>query len=114
MDEQFNCLKDFNLLPLRLRFFQNLTFFIFSLVNGKKNVTLLRTINSYKKVRITRASFVEPVFKTVLYQFSFVTIAIRLLNAFIFKSVHIEEKKFRSACEAVLLSLYKANIKFWT
>jgi hypothetical protein len=114
MDEQFNCLKDFNLLPLRLRFFQNLTFFIFSLVNGKKNVTLLRTINSYKKVRITRASFVEPVFKTVLYQFSFVTIAIRLLNAFIFKSVHIEEKKFRSACEAVLLSLYKANNKFWT
>ena len=92
MDEQFNCLKDFNLLPLRLRFFQNLTFFIFSLVNGKKNVTLLKTINSYKKVRITRASFVEPVFKTVLYQFSFVTIAIRLLNAFIFKSVHIEEK----------------------
>ena len=58
MDEQFNCLKDFNLLPLRLRFFQNLTVFIFSLVNGKKNVTLFKTINSYKKVRITRVSFV--------------------------------------------------------
>jgi hypothetical protein len=31
IDNQFNILKDFKLLPLKLRIFQNITFFIFSL-----------------------------------------------------------------------------------
>ena len=114
IDNQFNILKDFKLLPLKLRIFQNITFFIFSLLSGKQNGTLLKTINSFKKTRVLRASFEEPIFKTVLYQFSFVSISIRLLNSFIFKNIRVEEKIFRSAFEATILSLYKANNKFWT
>jgi hypothetical protein len=39
---------------------------------------------------------------------------IRLLNAFIFKSLHLEKKIFRSAFEASSLQLYNAHNKHWT
>ena len=32
----------------------------------------------------TRSNFAEPKFKTVLYQYSFLSISVRLLNSFIF------------------------------
>jgi hypothetical protein len=114
IDEQFNTLKNFKLLPLELRFFQNLVFFIFSLTKSKRNSALSREINSHKKLRPLRTFFNEPIFNTVLYQFSFLTISIKLLNSFIYKNIHIEDKMFRSAFEATILESYKANNKFWT
>ena len=89
-------------------------FIIFSLTKSKRNSALSREINSHKKLRPLRTFFNEPIFNTVLYQFSFLTISIKLLNSFIYKNIHIEEKMFRSAFEATILESYKANNKFWT
>ncbi len=115
LEEQFNVLKHYNLLPLNIRLFQNLVFFIFSLVQGNRPSTILKTINSFKKIRVTRTHFFEePIYKTVLYKYSCVSIAIRLLNAFIFKSLHLDKKIFRSAFEASSLQLYNAHNKHWT
>ena len=69
VDEQFNHLKSFNILPLQLRFFQNVVLFIFSLIKSNRESYMLQKINEYKKGRVTRSNFAEPKFKTVLYQF---------------------------------------------
>ncbi len=64
IDEQFNKLKSYKLLPLRLRQFQNLVYFIFSLVKSNRMNSLLETINSFKKKRVTRNVFKEPISNT--------------------------------------------------
>ena len=66
IDEQYNTLKSFKILPLQLRFFQNMVYFIFSLIKGNRKNRLLQTINACKKIRSTRMNFVE----TALYQYS--------------------------------------------
>ena len=112
IEEQYNTLKHYKLLPLNIRLFQNLVFFIFSLVQGNRTSTLLKSINSLKKIRVTRTHFFEePTYKTILYKYSFISISIRLLNAFIFKSLNIEKNLFRSAFEASSLQLYNAHKK---
>jgi len=116
IEEQYNTLKHYKLLPLNIRLFQNLVFiFIFFLVQENRTSTLLKSINSLKKIRVTRTHFFEePTYKTILYKYSFISISIRLLNAFIFKSLNIEKNLFRSAFEASSLQLYNAHKKHWT
>ena len=113
VDEQFNHLKSFNILPLQLRFFQNVVLFIFSLIKGNRESYMLRKINECKKGRVTRSNFAEPKFKTVLYQYSFLSISVRLLNSFIFKHLSDNEKTFRSAFQSSILLLFNGNKKFW-
>jgi hypothetical protein len=115
IEEQYKTLKHYKLLPLNIRLFQNLVYFIFSLVQGNRSSTLLKSIKSLKKIRETRTHFFEePIYKTILYKYSFISISIRLLNAFIFKSLNIEKNLFRSAFEASSLQLYNAHKKHWT
>ena len=113
VDEQFNHLKSFNILPLQLRFFQNVVLFIFSLIKSNRESYMLRKINECKKGRVTRSNFAEPKFKTVLYQYSFLSISVRLLNSFIFKHLSDNEKTFRSAFQSSILLLFNGNKKFW-
>ena len=45
---------------------------------GNRTSALLKTINSFKKIRVTRTHiFAEPIYKTVLYKYSCVLISIR-------------------------------------
>ena len=74
---------------------------------------MLQKINEYKKGRVTRSNFAEPKFKTVLYQYSFLSIPVRLLNSFIFKHLSDNEKTFRSAFQSSILLLFNGNKKFW-
>ncbi len=71
-------LKTFRLLPLKLRFFQNFVFFVFSLVKTKNENVLSTSLESLRKTRETRAFFNQPLFDTNLYKFSFLSIGIKL------------------------------------
>ena len=114
ISEQYDHLKSLRLMPLRLRFFQNLVFFLFSLIKSQHKNVLTRSIDSLKKIRTTRSYFNQPLFETNLYKFSFMSIAIRLLNSFIYTNVNNTDTIFRSAFEKVSLTLYHSNTKHWT
>ena len=114
ISEQYNHLKTFRLMPLRLRFFQNFVFFLFSLIKCRHKNVLTQSIESLKKNRTTRSYFNQPVFETNLYKFSFMSISIRLLNSFIYSNVNNTEIIFRSAFDKVSLTLYHSNTKHWT
>jgi hypothetical protein len=114
LEEQYQHLKSFRLLPLKLRFFQNLVFFIFTLVKIRRPSILLQSIDSLKKTRVTRQPFSLPISNTNLYINSFLSISIRLLNSFIFCNLIKTELTFRSEFKKVILSLYKSNMKHWT
>ncbi len=96
-------------MPLRLRFFQNFVFFIFSLIKCRHKNALNQSIDSLKKNRTTRSHFNQPLFETNLYKFSVMSIAIRLLNSFIYTNVNNTETIFRSAFEKVSLTLYRGG-----
>jgi hypothetical protein len=49
ISEQYDHLKSFRLMPFRLRFFQNLVFFLFSLIKSQLNSVLPQFIHSLKK-----------------------------------------------------------------
>ncbi len=87
LNDQFEHLKTFRLLPLKLRFFQNFVFFVFSLVKTKNENVLSTSFESLRRTRETRAFFNQPLFDTNLYKFSFLSIAIKLLNSFIYSNV---------------------------
>jgi hypothetical protein len=114
ISEQYDHLKSFRLMPLRLRFFQNFVFFLFSLIKSRHKNALNQSIDSLKKNRTTRSHFNQPIFESNLYKFSFMSIAIRLLNSFIYSNVNNTETIFRSAFEKVSLTLYHSNTKHWT
>ena len=114
LNDQFEHLKTFRLLPLKLRFFQNFVFFVFSLVKTKNENVLSTSLESLRKTRETRAFFNQPLFDTNLYKFSFLSIAIKLLNSFIYSNVKNTEIIFRSAFEKVILTLFNTNSKHWT
>ena len=114
ISEQYNHLKTFRLMPLRLRFFQNFVFFLFSLIKCRHKNVLTQSIESLKKNRTTRSYFNQPVFETNLYKFSFMSISIRLLNSFIYSNVNNTDIIFRSAFDKVSLTLYHSNTKHWT
>ena len=95
--EQFNYLKQFTLLPLKMRFFQNFVFFTFTLLKENKENVLLNSVLNLKRERSLRFSvFHEPKYLTSLYQFSFISIAIRLLNSFINSNLWLSDTSFRS------------------
>ena len=114
IEEQLLILKNYTLLPLKLRFFKNFVFFVFSLIKYDRKSSILNSIKSLRKTRVTRALFYEPLSNTNLYKFSFISIYIKLLNNFIYKYVSLEEKLFRSTFEATIIVLYNANFKHWT
>jgi hypothetical protein len=107
-------LKNYKLLPLKLRFFKNFVFFVFSLIKYDRKSAILNSIKSLRKTRATRAFFDEPLSNTNLYKFSFISISIKLLNNFIYKYVSLEEKLFKSIFEATIIVLYNANFKHWS
>ena len=112
--EQFNKLKSIKLLPLRLRQFQNLVFFIFSLVKSNRMNSLLETINSFKKQRVTRNVFKEPISNTNLYKYSFISISVKLLNNFIFQNLGLSDVNFRNTFETSIYIIYKNCSRYWT
>ena len=67
IEQQLMVLKDYTLLPLKLRFFKNFVFFVFMLVKSNRISTLLNSIKALKKSRVTRSYFDEPISKTDLY-----------------------------------------------
>jgi hypothetical protein len=79
---QYEHLKTFKLLPIRLRYFQNFVFFTFNLFKENRAGTLLDSFRSHKKTRTLRNDSIYhvPKFNTSLYEFSFISIAIKLLN----------------------------------
>jgi hypothetical protein len=109
ISEQYSHLKSFRLTPLRLRFFQNFVFFLFSLIKCRHKNVLTQSIESLKKNRSTRSYFNQPVFESDLYKFSFMSISIRLLNSFIYSKIffpvislskkkYFKKKKFEKIC----------------
>ena len=65
-----------------------------------------------KIFQVIRTHFFEEItFKSVLHNYSLISIFIRLLNGFIFKSLNIDKNLFRSAFEASSLKIYNAHKK---
>ena len=118
LTNQFNHLRDFKLLPLRLRFFQNFVFFTFNLLKENRKSVLLDSFVKLKKVRVQRnnTNFHEPKPNTSLYKFSFLSIAIKLLNSFISTNLWLSEISFRAMFNGneTILFLYIRCSKFWT
>ena len=48
-----------------------------------------------------------------LYHYSFLSISIRLLNSFIFNSLPLSEKIFKSTFQSMIALLYKGKKRFW-
>ena len=114
LEEKHVKLKSFRLMPLRLRLFQNLVFFIFSLIKTNRCNNLLEAIYSFKKDRESRSAFNETLFNTKLYKFSFLSISIKLFNGFIYKHIQSTEETFRGAFEKAIFIFYVNSSKFWT
>ena len=114
LEEKHVKLKSFRLMPLRLRLFQNLVFFIFSLIKTNRCNNLLEAIYSFKKDRESRSAFNETFFNTNLYKYSFLSISIKLLNSFIYKHIQSTEETFRGAFEKAIFIFYVNSSKFWT
>ena len=115
--QQYEYLKQFKLLPLKLRFFQNFLFFAFSLHKENKDSVLLDSILNLKRDRLLRfSSFHEPKYHTSLYKFSFLSIVIRLLNSFIFSNLELSDISFRSMFNGndCIKYLYLKYSAYWT
>ena len=114
LQQQFEHLAIYKLLPLKIRFYQNLIFFIFSLLKTNLNGSLIDSINSHRKTRSSRSIFSEPYYNTKLYQFSFVSLAIKLLNFFIYRNLDLSDLSFRSMLNSNIWAYYSAHSKFWS
>ncbi len=116
--QQYIYLRDFKLLPLKIRFFQNLIFFIFNLFKEDRKNSLLESFYKLKKDRILKDKKVyqEPKFFTTLYKFSFLSISIKLLNVIIHRNLCLSNQAFRSMFKGNdgLLISYLNCQKFWT
>ena len=78
-------------------FFQNLVFFTFNLLKENRVSVLINSILTLKKERSLRSSvFREPKCFTQLYKLSFISVAIKLLNSFIFSNLWLTDMSFRS------------------
>ena len=115
--QQYNHLKDFKILPLKLRYFQNMVFFIFNLFKENRNSSLLDSFGKHKSKRVLRNdAFRDPKFFTSLYKFSFVSISIKLLNFFISANLWLSDLNFRTMIngnDGILFSYLRCS-KFWT
>ena len=115
---QYEHLKTFKLLPIRLRYFQNFVFFTFNLFKENHAGTLLDSFRSHKKTRTLRNDSIYhvPKFNTSLYEFSFISIAIKLLNSFIASNLWLIDLSFRNMFNGndSILFFYLRSAKFWT
>ena len=115
---QYEHLKTFKLLPIRLRYFQNFVFFTFNLFKENRAGTLLDSFRSHKKTRTLRNDSIYhvPKFNTSLYEFSFISIAIKLLNSFIASNLWLIDLSFRNMFNGndSILFFYLRSAKFWT
>ena len=117
LNSQFYFLKQFKVLPLKLRFFQNLVFFTFNLLKENRVSVLINSILTLKKERSLRSSvFREPKCFTQLYKLSFISVAIKLLNSFIFSNLWLTDMSFRSMFNGndSILFFYIRCSKLWT
>ena len=116
-NSQFYFLKQFKVLPLKLRFFQNLVFFTFNLLKENRVSVLINSILTLKKEGSLRSSvFREPKCFTQLYKLSFISVAIKLLNSFIFSNLWLTDMSFRSMFNGndSILFFYIRCSKLWT
>ena len=116
LTQQYNHLKEFKILPLKLRYFQNFVFFTFNLFKENRDSSLLDSFLRHKKERILRnVLFHEPKFSTSLYKFSFISISIKLLNLFISANLWLSDLSFRAMLngnDGIFFSYLRCS-RFW-
>ena len=101
LTEQASILSKFEILPRRLRAFYHFIFYTY--VNYNRNNTSLfkKIISIYKKIEnrtvsryYTRRLFNQPLFLTKLYNYSYLSISIRILNLFLFGFLNLSKSSF--------------------
>jgi hypothetical protein len=115
LKEQLDKLTEFNILPLKLRFFTRLSKFIFKLIKVSKSALAKQFI---KNNTATRTQYLLPSFQRNQGKFSFRTIATKLLNDFIFVKLeadylnfNLAENKNGEKYDELVIKIYERNIK---
>ncbi len=111
-------MTEYNLLPLKLRFFTRLSKFIFKLIKISKSAL---SKNFIKNNTITRTYYLLPSFHRNQGKFSFRTIATKLLNDFIFVKLESDNLNFNLAenqtvqkIDDFVINIYERNVKNWS
>jgi hypothetical protein len=86
LERQLKNLINFDILPLKFRNFKRLIRLLFMNITKNPISTLVKLLMSFKKtcVSLRRDPFKTPLFKTNLGSFSFLKIAIKILNSFLY------------------------------
>ena len=119
LTEQASILSKFEILPRRLRAFYHFIFYTYVNYN-RNNTSLFKKIISYKKIEnrtvsryYTRRLFNQPLFLTKLYNYSYLSISIRILNLFLFGFLNLSKssfmKKFRDP--NILINFFNLYLK---
>ena len=100
LTEQAFILSKFEILPRRLRAFYHFIFYTYVNYN-RNNTSLFKKMISYKKKSqivlfryYTRRLFNQPLFLTNLYNYSYLSISIRILNFFLFGFLNLRRSSF--------------------
>jgi hypothetical protein len=116
LKQQLEKLTDYNLLPLKLRFFTRISKFIFKQIKISKSAL---SKNFIENNTITRTYYLQPSFHRNQGKFSFRTIATKLLNDFIFvkleaDNLNLAENQTGQNFDDFVISIYERNVKNWS
>jgi hypothetical protein len=118
--EQFNKLKEINLLPFNYRQFYHFATFTFSLtVTNKRKLALkdriIRNTNNKIHTIKTRRSYAIPLYIADIKKYSFTSIASKLLNSLKnYKIRELNNNLFKKLILKNFINIYNSSIKFWT
>lgn len=91
LERQLKTLINFDILPLKFRYFKRLIRFLFMNITKNPTSSLVKSLMSFKKTygSLRRDPFKTPLFKTNLGSFSFLNIAIKILNSFLYDDLDL-------------------------
>ena len=91
LERQLKTLNNFDILPLKFRYFKRLIRFLFMNITKNPTSSLVKSLMSFKKTydSLRRDPFKTPLFKTNLGSFSFLNIAIKILNSFLYDDLDL-------------------------
>ena len=110
LEEQFQFLKPFKILPLHLRLFRHYCFFIYNLIRNGKAVYLLSRLTKLEG-RDLRNPYLVPGFNLCAGKFSFSRVAPKLLNSFLscFFKLNLNTNNFLNNFDNDILNLFNTN-----
>ena len=111
VDQQTSVLKEFSLLPLEINYFKCFIVFIHSLFRYPIKSQLFDFF--VRSQTRTRSTFIIPTFFTNYGKNSFITIASKLLNIFLYKHIELSKKKLLIYLSKNIITLHLKAKHIW-